>query len=124
MAKEFIRHAQKEEFVSTTSDREITKLLLKGCNCDNCSHFKPFKESEHIDLVWCPVTKDRPGKKVCTKWDPKKHPLEEFATFANQTYPNTISDIIASIQPLENNIEGKKFNLIFKLLNQYTKGKK
>jgi hypothetical protein len=51
-------HVQKKEFVSTITDNEITKLLLRGCSCENCK----FLNSDSNQ-------KGRPEKNVCTDWE-------------------------------------------------------
>jgi len=60
MEKELTKKLQRK----FTSKKDITKLLLKGCDCENCKF-------SHADSTkrWCKNQRKKPKSNVCVVWE-------------------------------------------------------
>jgi len=70
-----IHRVQRKEFVNTIT--EVTKLLLKSCNCSNCS-----VNVSNMGSDWCMHQKEKPENEVCVMWKEQLAPIKDFVKWA------------------------------------------
>lgn len=79
----------------STSKKEITKLLLKDCSCENC------KFSHETSKQWCKNQKKKPWKNVCIAWERNLLDLSTLFDIVRTGYPSLVASDIIGEYPMK-----------------------
>jgi len=79
-----------------TSKKDITKLLLKGCDCENCK----FLSSDSTKR-WCKNQRKKPKSNICTTWEKNLFDLSALFDIVRVGYPSIVASDIIGEYPMK-----------------------